>query len=104
MNTLLNLDEYNKNTELTLGGIVYSIPPITYKLKNQLMELFDSIVKSEDESTKRNADLSLIQAYLNTNLGNFVFELDQLEETINAYQARALTEFILDQIRGIEKN
>ncbi len=104
MNTKLNLDEYDKNTELTLKGIKYLIPPITYKVRNDLMNIFNEITNSKDEEAKRNADLTLIIAYLNTNLDKVLFTIEELESKINAYQINMLTEFILNQIRGIEKN
>lgn len=104
MNTILNLDEYNKNTDLTFGGKLYSIPPITYKTRNELMDIFESISKSEDEESKKNADLTLIVTYLNTNLNQAVFTVEELAPIMNAYQSTALTQFIINQIRGIEKN
>lgn len=104
MDTILNLDEYNKNTDLTLGGKLYNIPPITYKLRNELIALFEDISKSKDKEVQKNADLTLVAMYLNTNINGKVFTIDELEKVINAYQSTALTQFIINQIRGIEKN
>ena len=68
------------------------------------MNIFNEITNSKDEEAKRNADLTLIIAYLNTNLDKVLFTIEELESKINAYQINMLTEFILNQIRGIEKN
>lgn len=104
MNTILNLDEYKKNIDLTLEGKVYNIPPITYKLRNELIEKSEAIGKSQDKKINLVADLELILPYLNSNLNNIIFTVEELMDIMTPAQAKATSDFILVQLGVIEKN
>lgn len=105
MSKILNLDNYNQNMTITFNGQEYTIPPITVKTRETIMVIIEKVAEDPNLSSqeKRGMDVELLAAYLNTNLNGIKLSKEELE-ALNTYQIKALTEFIVEQIQGIEKN
>lgn len=95
----LNLDELLVNTEITLKGKTYTVPPMTYELSRKFLNLKKA---DTDEETDK-LMFGLIAEYLNTNLEKVKVTIADLEKTLRNRQLMVLFQHIVDDIKGIEK-
>lgn len=91
----INLDNYCKDSIITIKGVEYNIPPISYKIAIK----FGKIKENNLEQI-----IELIAEYLNTNRENATFTVEGLEAALSMKQITELMKFIVGEVADIEKN
>lgn len=91
----INLDNYCKDSIITIKGVEYNIPPISYKIAIK----FGKIKENNLEQI-----IELIAKYLNTNRENATFTVEGLEAALSMKQITELMKFIVGEVADIEKN
>lgn len=91
----INLDNYCKDSIITIKGVEYNIPPISYKIAIK----FGKIKENNLEQI-----IELIAEYLNTNRENATFTVEGLEAALSMKQITELMKFIVGEVANIEKN
>lgn len=91
----INLDNYCKDSIITIKGVEYNRPPISYKIAIK----FGKIKENNLEQI-----IELIAEYLNTNRENATFTVEGLEAALSMKQITELMKFIVGEVADIEKN
>ena len=95
MSNSINLDDFCKDSIITIRNVAYNIPPISYKIAIK----FGKIKENNLEEV-----IELITEYLNTNRENVKFTVEEIEATLSMKQIAELMKFIVNGVAEIEKN